>query len=293
VAVEDGRGGRRRRGRDGARRGRAGDLPDGTDGETTGPAEQDDLDAGAGAAAVDEGPLDGGADEQRRLLLVVGDLALSAPEQDLRTALQELGFAVEAADDDDEASAEVAAAHDVVVISKTVHSVQIADTFLTTPAGVVFWEDNAQAIEQGGDEIGVAGGGTRGLATIDVINPESTSWHLPGTDVHVNPDAPAELRAGLSGPVTLYREPAEMTFAPVQDGRSTVAPSATWVAEHAEAGSGRYVYYVIDADAGLADGTRSHGRRVYFGLYDETFPLLTAEGRALFEAAVDWAATAP
>lgn len=260
-----------------------GSVPAGTDDETTGPAEPGDLEAEAGAAAADDGALDGHADEERRLLLVVGELALTAPEQDLRTALEEFGFAVEVADDN-EADAEVASAHDVVVISKSVHSVQIADRFLTTPTGVVFWEDNAQAIEQGG---------TRGLATIDVVNPESTAWHLPGTDVHVNPDAPEELRAGLSGPVTLYREPAEMTFAPVADGQSTVAPSADWVAEHAEAGSGRYVYYVIDADAGLADGTRSHGRRVYFGLYDETFPLLTTEGRALFEAAVEWAATGP
>lgn len=220
------------------------------------------------------------AEDERLLLLVVGDPALTGPERDLRTALQELGFAVEVMDDE-ASSAEAATDKDVVVISKTVQSAEIADTFLQTRTGVVFWEDNAQAIEQG----------VRGLATIDLVNPESTAWHGPGTDVYVNPDAPAELRAGLSGQVTFYREAGEMTYAPTEDGQSTTASSAIWIAEFGQAGDGRYVYYVIEADAGLADGTDSHGRRAYFGLYDETFPLLTGDGRALFEAAVEWAAT--
>lgn len=225
-----------------------------------------------------------------RLLLVVGDESLRPAEEDLLTGLEEaLGFTVEIMDDAD-VTDDAASRHAVVVISKSVRSEEIADKLLETQAGVVFWEDNAQVVEQGGDEVGVEGGGSRGLATIDVINPESTAWHHPATEVYVNPDAPAELRAGLSGSVSFYREPADMTFAPTVDGASTVAPSAMWIAEYDHQGNGRYVYYVIEADAGLADGTETHGRRVYFGLYDETFPLLTEDGRALFDAAVTWAA---
>lgn len=239
---------------------------------------------------IDDEPDD---ESSRSLLLVVGDSRLTSAERELRTALEQLGFAVDLVEDHDGAQ-EVTSQTDVVVISKTVNSDEIADTFLETRSGLVFWEDNAQAIEQGGKVVGEAGEGTRGLGTVDVINPEHTAWHHPQAEVYVNPEAPVELRAGLEGTVQFYRAPEEMTFAPTENGRPLVAPSATWVAAYGpERGGDRYVYYVIEADAGLADGTAAHGRRVYFGLYDDTFPALTAEGRSLFEAAVEWAAASP
>lgn len=255
--------------------------------ETEEPAiePEDPDDTQAGDHAESESPVE----MARTALLVVGDEMLTEAEQTLRTALEELDFTVEVIEDA-ASSLELAARNDVVVISKTVQSDQVADTFLETPTGVVFWEDNAQVIEQRGDREGEPSGGIRGLATIDVVNPEHTAWHHPESDVYVNPEAPEDLRAGLAGPVRFYREPAEMTFAPASDGRSLVAPSATWVAAYGSGDSGLYVYYVIEADAGLADGTQSHGRRAYFGLYDDTFPLLTPEGRSLFDAALRWAA---
>jgi hypothetical protein len=228
-------------------------------------------------------------DTARIALLVVGDELLTDAERTLRAAIEGLGFTVEVVEDA-AIGRELAARSDVVVISKTVSSELVADTFLETPAGVVFWEDNAQVIEQRGERQGEPSGGIRGLATIDVVNPEHTAWHHPASDVYVNPAAPEDLRAGLAGPVRFYRETAEMTFAPVDDGGPLIAPSATWVAAYGAGDSGRYVYYVIEADAGLADGTPSHGRRAYFGLYDDTFPLLTPEGRSLFDAALLWAA---
>jgi hypothetical protein len=239
--------------------------------------------------AADRAHRESPAELTRAALLVVGDEMLTEAERTLRAALGELGFTVEVVEDA-ASSLELAAHNDVVVISKTVKSDEVADTFLETPTGVVFWEDNAQVIEQRGDREGEPSGGIRGLATIEVVNPEHTAWHHPASDVYVNPDAPEDLRAGLTGPVPFYREPAEMTFAPASDGRSLVASSATWVAAYGSEDSGLYVYYVIEADAGLADGTQSHGRRAYFGLYDDTFPLLTPEGRSLFDAAVSWAA---
>jgi hypothetical protein len=247
------------------------------------PEDQDDTEA------AERAHRDGAVEATRTALLVVGDETLTEAERTLRTALEELDFTVEVIEDA-ASSLELAARSDVVVISKTVHSDQVADTFLETPTGVVFWEDNAQVVEQRGDREGEPSGGIRGLATIDVVNPEHTAWHHPESDVYVNPEAPEDLRAGLAGPVRFYREPAEMTFAPASDGRSLVAPSATWVAAYGSGDSALYVYYVIEADAGLADGTRSHGRRAYFGLYDDTFPLLTPEGRSLFDAALLWAA---
>jgi hypothetical protein len=246
------------------------------------PEDQDDTQAAERAHRDD-------VEMTRTALLVVGDELLTEAERTLRAALGELGFTVEVVEDA-ASSLELAARSDAVVISKTVKSDQVADTFLETPTGVVFWEDNAQVIEQRGDREGEPSGGVRGLATIDVVNPEHTAWHHPASDVYVNPAAPEDLRAGLAGPVPFYREPAEMTFAPASDGRSLVAESATWVAAYGSADSGLYVYYVIEADAGLADGTQSHGRRAYFGLYDDTFPLLTPEGRSLFDAAMLWAA---
>jgi hypothetical protein len=248
-------------------------------------SEPDGLDDTQAAERTDG---DRPVDTARTALLVVGDELLTDAERTLRTAIEELGFTVEVVEDA-ASSRELAARNDVVVISKTVSSELVADTFLETPAGVVFWEDNAQVIEQRGDRRGEPSGGIRGLATIDVVNPEHTAWHHPASDVYVNPAAPEDLRAGLAGPVRFYRESAEMTFAPVDDGGPLMAPSATWVAAYGSGDSGRYVYYVIEADAGLADGTPSHGRRAYFGLYD-TFPLLTPAGRSLFDAALLWAA---
>lgn len=262
--------------------------PEGSEEPAFDPVDPSDDDARAGAGAHSDTQLE----TARAALLVVGDETLTAAERSLRAVLADLGFTVEVIEDA-ESSRGLASRSDVVVISKTVSSEAVADTFLETATGLVFWEDNAQVIEQDGDREGEPSGGTRGLATIDVANPEHTAWHHPATDVYVNPAAPEALRAGLEGTVRFYREEAEMTFAPAEDGRSLLAPSATWVAAHGPQDGGRYVYYVIEADAGLADGTESHGRRAYFGLYDDTFPLLTPEGRSLFEAAVRWAAGDP
>lgn len=215
-------------------------------------------------------------------VLVVGEEPPLSAEEEIIEAVEGLGFDVTVVLDEDVDEARDAGAS-VIVVSKTVSSHAIADVLLTTDSGVVFWEDNAQAIEQGG---------SGGLATIDVEDPDATDWHRGGEHVHLNPDAPEELRAGLTGRIRFYEEHDEITYAPLDGDTSTVAPSAVWVAEMEEEGDGRYVYYVIEADAGLADGTDSHGRRVYFGLYDETFPLLTTDGRALFDAAVRWAARA-
>ena len=225
---------------------------------------------------------------RRSALLVVGGVSLNAAESEVRSVLRDDGFVVDVVEDS-AVRADDADGNDVILISKTVESVAVDGTFKTTDVGVVFWEDNAQAVETGGEE-GSVGTGTPMLATIGLVNPSSTAWHAAGTDVYVNPAAPDVLRGGLTGPVRFYASRREMTFAPRENGATTLPASATWVAEYAEAGDGRYVYYVIDENAGLADGTDRHGRRAYFGLYDASFPDLTADGLRLFRAAVAWAA---
>jgi hypothetical protein len=123
------------------------------------------------------------------------------------------------------------------------------------------------------------------MATIDNDGSMGTAWHAEGQSVYVVPTAPPELAAGLVGAINLYTHPAQITYAPVGDLPATGEVIARW-----SFGDGRVPIYVYEKGALLADGTAAAGRRVYFGLYDDTFSALTADGLALFDAAVEWAA---
>lgn len=216
------------------------------------------------------------------ILLVVGDPdSPNESEQLLRDHVDERGFEVVVADDDDSDDVAVEE-HDLVIVSKTVESTKVGDAFTEASAAVMTWEDNAQAIEQDGtpDEQDTGSGM---LSWIDVVNPDDTAWHAPGEDWIVDPDAPAALRAGLSARTPVYTTADEMTYAPA----GTLPEEATVVAAFGE-DEARVTYYVYDEGDRLADGTAAAGRRIYFGLYDDTFSQLSSAGIDLFDAAVDW-----
>lgn len=217
-----------------------------------------------------------------RVAMVVGEAgSLNASERLLRDHLRTRGYLVTTADDDDPTSH---GDQDLIVISKTVESTAVGNRYTETAAGMMTWEDNAQAIEQGGsaDEQGT---GTPMLSWIDLVNPDDTAWHAPDQTWHLDPEAPAELRAGMKGSTPIYTSTGETTYAP-----AGALPDAATVVASIDEGDPRTTYYVYDEGAQLADGTPSPGRRVYFGLYDDTFAQLTPEGLALFDAAVSWAA---
>lgn len=204
------------------------------------------------------------------IVLLVGDPAdLNGSEREIREYLGGFGREVRTVDDDG-FSIDRTTGCDLVVMSKTVQSEKISDRLRPTACGVVFWEDNQQM--------------THMMGTISNDGSAGTDWHGIEDDVFIRPEAPAELRARLSGERDFYVRHDEITWAP----RSDLTGSATVVAEFDENG-GHPTVYVIERGGRLADGSAAAGRRAFFGLHDDTFRLLTADGRALFDAIVRWA----
>lgn len=215
------------------------------------------------------------------ILLVVGQAAAMNPsEQQLRQRLQAQGYAVTVRDDDQAADSR---GHQLVMLSKTVESIKIADRYHDTAAGLMTWEDNAQAIEQGG-RTDRPGTGVPMLAWINETNPKGTTWHTRGDQWYIQAGVDPELRAGLSGNTQIYSPENVSTFAPA----GTLPPTATVVASVGDSRDGRRVYYVYDQGDRIADGGTAAGRRIYFGLYDDSFKALTPAGHELFDAAVRW-----
>lgn len=220
-----------------------------------GPDPDPDPDPGPGGAFV--------------LLLVGNPGGLNPSERALESRLGRLGREIRVRDDDGFETGQ-AGGCGLVVVSKTVSSDRVGSRLRPVACPVLFWEDNAQMIHM--------------IATIDNDGSNGTAWHGTEDDVYVRPDAPSSLRAGISGEVDIYTQRDEITFAP----RADLVDDAIVVAEFDEAG-GDPVIYALERGARLADGSSAAGRRVYFGLYDDTFRLLNANGLALFDAAVAWA----
>jgi len=160
---------------------------------------------------------------------------------------------------------------ELVVLSKTSESRTVGNQLKDVACGLIFWEDNQQMLIM--------------MATIDNDGSAGTGWHSTRTSVIVQGSAPSELRAGLSGTVAFYSRDGEITWAPDGD----LPDSAVVIALLGSPTNGRTAIYAFEKGAALADGSPAAGRRVYFGLYDETFVLLTPAGLALFDAAVSWA----
>lgn len=203
------------------------------------------------------------------LILVGNPGGLNESERMLETRLRRFDREIRIRDDDGFQS-DHAGGCDIVVVSKTVSSDKVGSRLRPVSCPVLFWEDNAQMPHM--------------LATIHNDGSGGTAWHGTEDDVYVRPDAPASLRAGISGERDIYTRRDEITYAP----RGDLVEDAIVVAEFDEEG-GHPVIYALEQGARLSDGTSAAGRRVYFGLYDDTFRLLTPDGLALFDAAVAWA----
>ncbi len=213
----------------------------------------------------------GGPRQGSAAYLVVGDPgALNASEQGVVAAVEAIVRPLVVLDDAGFRRSDVDGCR-LVVVSKTVHSNAVGERLRDVTCGVVFWEDNMQMLSM--------------LATIDNDGSGGTAWHATEDDLFIRSDAPAALRAGLSGERDFYVEHDEITWAP----RGDLTDAAIVVAEFDEAG-GHPAIYVVERGARLSDGTNAAGKRAFFGLYDDTFRLLTSDGRALFDAIVRWAA---
>jgi hypothetical protein len=215
------------------------------------------------------------AERRDRTALVVsggGVDALNASELALRSRLRAQGFEVAVRSDRDLRAGD-GDAFDVVVMSKTVDSVEVGQKLKDTATGVVFWEDNQQQRSM--------------LATIDDDGRSGTAWHSAETQADVAGDAPDGLTGGYRGRVRFYTQADEMTWAPA----GSLPDDAIRIAR--TPGGDRTVVYAYDRGDRLADGSRAAGRRAFFGLYDDSFRYLTLDAVALFDAVLEWTARAP
>ncbi len=158
---------------------------------------------------------------------------------------------------------------DIVIVSKSVTSTNVGSYFKQCPCGFLTWEDNLQQLQM--------------MALISNDGSTGTAWHSTGTSVYVLPEADKSLTAGVSGETVFLSQPGEITWGP----NGQLAADAHVVAQ-LPASNGTSPYYVYEKGTIIADGTTAAGRRAYFGLYDDTYRYLTADGKKLFDAAVLW-----
>ena len=201
--------------------------------------------------------------------LVVGNPGgLNSSERAMQERLSSAGLNVVIVDDD---ALSNPGPCELVLLSKTSQSLTVGKKIKDVDCGLVFWEDNQQMLSM--------------MATIDNDGSGGTAWHSNRTSVIVQDGAPSELRAGQTGTIQFYSRGGEITWAPDGD----LPGSAIVIALLGSPTNGRTAIYAFEKGAALADGSPAAGRRVYFGLYDDTFVLLTPAGLALFDAAVAWA----
>jgi large repetitive protein len=203
------------------------------------------------------------------ILLVVGNSAeLNRSEQQIQARLESNGYHLLIINDTlekDELNG-----IDLIIVSKTVNSKSVGTRYKNVTCGFMTWEDNLQMRQFMGFSNNDGSGGT--------------AWHSKNQTWNVLSSAPNYLRAGITGEVAVFKEADEMTYSP---NESTVPKSATVVAE-LYPGDYHKTYYVFEKGSILGDGSVAKGRRIYFGLYDDTFRTLNDNGLKLFDAAVVW-----
>jgi hypothetical protein len=192
----------------------------------------------------------------RSALLVVGDPNALGPESGLVSRLHGLGFTVTLADDNTVTPAD-ATGRSVVLISQSVGSTVLGAKLRSVPQPVVIWKPAVYG-DMGMTAVGA--NGATGTTAVSIIAPGHP------------------LAAGRSGTVQVIT-----TSLPLGWGQVTAA--ATVVAT-VKGLSGLFVY---PAGAQMS-GLTAPGCRVGYPLHRDAVPVLTADGWALFDRAVTWAA---
>jgi hypothetical protein len=203
--------------------------------------------------------------------VIVGNAADPNTAEDALIAnLRGKGFNVTVADDN-AAQTSFADGKELLVISKTVTSTTVGTKFNNVTAGVLFWEDNLQ------DELaGVRG--TQSHYTNDVFDIDPDAGSHPLAAGFATQDNFGFYNREIGGVTDLsWGEPSRANYVVVAAN---------------EKGSHDAHIYGIDKGARMDDGRTAPGRRVFFGLYDNSFHYLTANGLKLWDSAVSWASQA-
>jgi hypothetical protein len=209
-------------------------------------------------ATVDPAPVAGGD-----ALLVVGNVTLNDGDTAVKSMLEAMSYTVTVVDDSASTTGD-ATGMDLVVISSTVNSNSVTDKFRDVTVPVINWE---QAVQDDMEMVDPADSGARGTVNSQTQVAIVDSGHA--------------MAAGLSGNVTVYTSSQKMSWGKPNANAETIAVLT--------GDATRVVIYGYDTGASMYSGLTAPAPRVHLFLENSGAAYLTADGVALFEAAVDWA----
>jgi uncharacterized repeat protein (TIGR01451 family) len=194
-------------------------------------------------------------------LLVVGSTTLNGGDSWVKTRLEGLGYQVTVKDGTGAAAAD-ANGKAVVVISSTVSPTAVGTKFRDVAVPVILWESglffNMGMTTKTSSNFGTATGQTQARIT--------------------NPNHP--LAGGLAGTVTVVSTAGTFDWGKPNANAAVVGTIAS--------DTSRSVIFGYDTGSAMP-GLAAPARRVGLFMHDNTAPTLTANGAALFDAAVRWA----
>lgn len=188
-------------------------------------------------------------------------------DEKVKSRLDSLGYVTTFADESEPATH--AEGFDLVIISSTVSSQRFAGKYADSKVPVMMWENDIQddmryTGRYKGVDFGEVGGDEKGEHYIWIVN------------------APHPLAAGLkAGTNVVYHKDQPMGWGKPGLGASIIATLPGQ--------PNRAIIYGYEKGATMDYDFLAPARRVMFFLDNTTFPLLTADGLALFDAAVAWA----
>jgi glucose/arabinose dehydrogenase/PKD repeat protein len=224
---------------------------------------------GSSGAAVAEKPNYIRLGAVPRIALIGGGLPPIGADAAVVEHLQALGYDVTAMDDEPAnrpSAAQIAASHDLIVVSSTITSGNIGGEFRTVARPVVFWEN---ALLRSGRESLSDAGAVVSATTLNIVN-------------NSHP-----ITQGLAlGALPVYQGAANTSV-----GQGTVGAGVQVLAR--VQGSNDAAVMAAEAGASAAAGYVTPARRVYLFLEDSSWLATTAAARGLLDRSVCWALNSP
>jgi acyl-CoA thioesterase I len=199
---------------------------------------------------------------QADTLLVVGAVPVSSGDSAVIERLESLGHVVTVVKDSASSSAS-ANGKALVVISNSVAPGKVGNKFNQVPVPVLAFEPSVY------DNLGMTG-------TVS-----GTHFGRSGTQTQMRVVGTHALTAGLSGVVTVGNSPASFSWG--RPGEAAV------VAATLKGNASRATIFAYEAGSQLANGSSAAARRVAVHPNTGATDAWNANGRALFDAAVQWA----
>jgi hypothetical protein len=198
-----------------------------------------------------------------QILFVVASTSLNTGDQAVYDLLSGRGHTVTLVNAGNSSSSD-AEGKDAVLISSTCSSSQVGNKFTSVAVPVICWEPWLfDDLEMTGTSSSTDYGMENSQSDVVIVN----SGH--------------QLAAGLSGTVTVLSSSGTISWGAPQGDVATIA-------RHTNSSS-EFALFGYEEGATMYGGFIAPARRIGFFLFDETADNLTADGEALFNAAIDWA----